>query len=215
MSAARTGLTKVRTRSHVQTFRKSLQTERHPQKKVGYQAHPLRHTSLKLMGILCGFSPYPPMHPPSSLRLDAMRCDRLAPLVRERQPSQPPSFHQSPRLVCGHDRAHLPSALAPSAQRSPKGRRRRAGLGGLFRPFVRRGQWAEHPASCGVSASGRGRVDPSPVARRKLIMERRFHTAGPNPKFNHAMPGRNAARRSCHSCITRHFRLDTVVDAPH
>ena len=43
MSAARTGLTKVRTRSHVQTFRKSLQTERHPQKKVGYQAHSLRH----------------------------------------------------------------------------------------------------------------------------------------------------------------------------
>ena len=34
MSAARTGLTKVRTRSHVQTFRKSLQTERHPQKKI-------------------------------------------------------------------------------------------------------------------------------------------------------------------------------------
>ena len=33
-SAARTGLTKVRTRSHVQKFRKSLQTERHPQKKV-------------------------------------------------------------------------------------------------------------------------------------------------------------------------------------
>ena len=33
-SAAFTGLTKVRTRSHVQTFRKSLQTERHPQKKI-------------------------------------------------------------------------------------------------------------------------------------------------------------------------------------
>ena len=33
-SAARTGLTKVRSRSHVQTIRNSLQTERHPQKKV-------------------------------------------------------------------------------------------------------------------------------------------------------------------------------------
>ena len=42
-SAARTGLTKVRTRSHVQKLRNSLQTERHPQKKVGYQAHSLRH----------------------------------------------------------------------------------------------------------------------------------------------------------------------------
>jgi len=34
MSAARTGLTKVHTRSHVPKIRKSLQTERHPQKKV-------------------------------------------------------------------------------------------------------------------------------------------------------------------------------------
>ena len=42
-SAARTGLTKVRTRSQVRTIRNSLQTERHPQKKVGHQAHPLRH----------------------------------------------------------------------------------------------------------------------------------------------------------------------------
>ena len=42
-SAALTGLTKVRTRSHVRTIRNSLQTERHPQKKVGCQAHPLRH----------------------------------------------------------------------------------------------------------------------------------------------------------------------------
>lgn len=33
-SAARTGLTKVSTRSHVQKIRNSLQTERHPQKKV-------------------------------------------------------------------------------------------------------------------------------------------------------------------------------------
>ena len=32
-SAARTGLTKVRTRSHVQKIRNSLQTERHPQKQ--------------------------------------------------------------------------------------------------------------------------------------------------------------------------------------
>src|SRR5690554_550417 len=43
MSAARTGLTKVRTRSHVETIRNSLQTERHPQKKVGCQAHALRY----------------------------------------------------------------------------------------------------------------------------------------------------------------------------
>ena len=41
MSAARTGLTKVRTRSQVQTIRIYLQTERHPQKKVRHQAHPL------------------------------------------------------------------------------------------------------------------------------------------------------------------------------
>lgn len=47
-SAARTGLTKVRTRSHVQKFRNSLQTERHPQKKVRH-----RSPSLRAMQILC------------------------------------------------------------------------------------------------------------------------------------------------------------------
>ena len=44
-SAALTGLTKVRTRSQVQKIRNSLQTERHPQKKVRRQTHPLRHFS--------------------------------------------------------------------------------------------------------------------------------------------------------------------------
>lgn len=43
-SAARTGLTKDRTRSYVPTIGNSLQTERHPQKKVRRQARPLRHS---------------------------------------------------------------------------------------------------------------------------------------------------------------------------
>ena len=42
-SAARTGLTRVRTRSHAPPVRNSLQTERHPQEKVRPQSCPLRH----------------------------------------------------------------------------------------------------------------------------------------------------------------------------
>jgi hypothetical protein len=41
-SAARTGLTKDRTGSHAQQFRNSLQTERHPPKKVRRQSYSLR-----------------------------------------------------------------------------------------------------------------------------------------------------------------------------
>jgi hypothetical protein len=41
-SAARTGLTRVRTRSHAPLFRNSLQNERHPQEKVRPQFPPLR-----------------------------------------------------------------------------------------------------------------------------------------------------------------------------
>lgn len=43
MSAARTGLTKVRTRSQVQKIRISLQTERHPQKKVRRRGELIRN----------------------------------------------------------------------------------------------------------------------------------------------------------------------------
>ena len=52
MSAARTGLTKERTRSHDQTIRNSLQTKRHPQKNVRSQSRPLRHRPRSLSGSL-------------------------------------------------------------------------------------------------------------------------------------------------------------------
>ena len=73
-SAARTGLTKVRTRSHVQKFRKSLQTERHPQKKVGYQTHPIREIACRGTGKLL-------INEPALDKLQALR-DRLGkPLI--------------------------------------------------------------------------------------------------------------------------------------
>jgi len=62
-SAARTGLTKVRTRSHVQKLRNSLQTERHPQKKVRRQVHPLRHLSLHYNALGGPTHSCPPRYP--------------------------------------------------------------------------------------------------------------------------------------------------------
>jgi hypothetical protein len=67
MSAAPTGLTKVRTRSHVQKIRNSLQTERHPQKKVrgGARSH-RQNNSINLCffgSFFCFRDPFPHMAP--------------------------------------------------------------------------------------------------------------------------------------------------------
>ncbi|MFN3891252.1 MAG: hypothetical protein ACK4MV_12700, partial [Beijerinckiaceae bacterium] len=53
---AQTGLTRVRTRLHAQTVRKSLQTERHPQEKVGFQVLSLRQNHEPSFQILSGLA---------------------------------------------------------------------------------------------------------------------------------------------------------------